>query len=89
MRKNEVNDTGIPGIKQRIKDGKYLVTLDLGRQLRMNKKTGQKEMRQVKTTYTYSTLKEAKAALGRNANKKQQREMLCCAKAAVRKPIIR
>jgi len=60
MRKSEVKDTGIPGIKQRIKDGKYLVTLDLGRQLRMNKKTGQMEMRQVKTTYTYSTLKEAK-----------------------------
>lgn len=68
MRKSEVKDTGIPGIKQRLKDGKYLVTLDLGRQLRMNKKTGKMEMRQVKTTYTYTTLKEAKAALGRNAN---------------------
>ena len=74
MRKNEVKDTGIPGIKQRIKDNKYLVTLDLGRQLRMNKKTGKMEMRQVKTTYTYTTLKEAKAALGRNANKKQQKK---------------
>lgn len=35
-----MKDTGIPGVKQRIKDNKYLVTLDLGRQLRMNKKTG-------------------------------------------------
>ena len=32
------------------------------------------EMRQVKTPYTYTTLKEAKAALGRNANKKQQKK---------------
>jgi hypothetical protein len=46
MRKSEVKDTGIPGIKQRLKDGKYLVTLDLGHQLRMNKKTGKMEMRQ-------------------------------------------
>ena len=32
--------TDFPGIKQRIKDGKYLVVIDLGRQPKLDKKTG-------------------------------------------------
>lgn len=37
-RKDEYRATEFPGIKQRIKDGKYLVVIDLGRQPRLDKK---------------------------------------------------
>lgn len=74
MRKNEYQDTSYPGIKQRIKDGKYIVSLDYGRELRMNKKKGVMEMMQIKTTKVVDTLKEAKALQGKNnAAKKQKR----------------
>lgn len=74
-RKEDVRDTEFPGIKQRISDNKYIVTLDLGRQLRMNKKTGVMEMRQTKTTRVVSTLKEAKALQGRNNTVKQHEKV--------------
>ncbi len=71
-KKDTYRETGYPGIKQRISDGKYIVTIDLGRQLRMNKKTGEMEMRQVKTTRYPATLKEAKALIGANNKAKQK-----------------
>ena len=40
-RKDEYEATEYPGIKKRIKDGKYLVVIDLGRQPRLDKKTGE------------------------------------------------
>lgn len=60
-KKDTYKPTDFAGIKQRLSDGKYIVTLDLGRQLKENKKTGVMEMRQVKTTKIVSILKEAKA----------------------------
>ncbi len=72
-RKETYRDTSYPGIKQRISDGKYIVSLDLGRQRRMNKKTGEMEMRQIKTTRVVSTLKEAKNLIAENFKEKQQR----------------
>ncbi len=60
MKKELYKETGYPGIKQRISDNMYIVTIDLGRQLRMNKKTGLMEMKQAKTTKHVTTLKEAK-----------------------------
>ncbi len=72
-RKSEYKATDIPGIKQRIKDGKYLVVIDLGRQEKMDKKTGQMVMKQCKTQKVFDTLKEAKAYQGEN-NKAKSRE---------------
>lgn len=72
-RKDTYRNTDYPGIKQRISDGKYIVSLDLGRQRRLNKKTGEMEYRQVKTTRVVSTLKEAKALIGENNRDKQQK----------------
>lgn len=46
MKKELYKETGYPGIKQRISDNMYIVTIDLGRQLRLNKKTGLMEMKQ-------------------------------------------
>ena len=66
MKKELYKETGYPGIKQRISDNMYIVTIDLGRQLRLNKKTGLMEMKQAKTTKHVTTLKEAKALLGKN-----------------------
>ena len=66
MKKELYKETGYPGIKQRISDNMYIVTIDLGRQLRLNKKTGLMEMKQTKTTRHVTTLKEAKALLGKN-----------------------
>ena len=43
MRKEEVRETGIAGIKQRIKDGKYIVSLDLGREIITDPKTGKRK----------------------------------------------
>lgn len=71
-RKNDVEDVGIKGIKRRKSDGKYLVTLDFGRQEKLNKKTNQMELKQVKTTKVVSTLKEAKALLGENNTAKRK-----------------
>lgn len=45
-RKDEYEDVGIKGIKRRIKDGKYIVSIDLGRQPKINPKTGLVEQKQ-------------------------------------------
>lgn len=74
-KKDTYRDTEFPGIKQRISDNKYIVTIDLGRQLRENKKTGVMEMRQTKTTRIVSTLKEAKALQGKNNTIKQHEKV--------------
>ena len=71
----DVIDTGYPGIKQRISDSKYVVTLDLGRQMKPNRKTGEMRLTQVKTTKIVSTLKEAKALQGRNNKEKQYKKI--------------
>lgn len=58
-----------------ISDGKYVVSLDLGRQMKLNKKTNQMELKQVKTTRVVSTLKEAKALLGENNKEKRYKKV--------------
>lgn len=73
MKKDTYIDTGTPGIKQNVITKKYVVSLDFGRQLRMNKKTGRMEMKQIKTTRTVSTMKEAKAIQGKNNALKKTR----------------
>lgn len=73
-KKGELVATGFPGIKQRKSNGMYVVTLDLGRQRRWNKRTGQYELMQVKTGKSVSTLKEAKALLGKNAQIKRHQK---------------
>ncbi len=65
-RKDEYKATDYPGIKQRIKDGKYLAIIDLGRQPKLDKKTGQIVLKQCKTQKIFDTLKEAKAYQGEN-----------------------
>ena len=75
MKKELYKETGYPGIKQRISDNMYIVTIDLGRQLRLNKKTGLMEMKQAKTTKHVTTLKEAKALLGKNNKEKKERKV--------------
>ena len=57
------------GIKKR-EDGKYVVSLDYGREWKENKKTGVRELKQVKTTKVCNTLKEAKALKGKNDSEK-------------------
>lgn len=74
MRKDEVRETGFAGIKQRISDGKYVVSLDLGREIITDPKTGKRKERQKKSTRVVSTLKEAKALIGENnASKRHKR----------------
>lgn len=86
MRKSTYIDTAYPGIKKRIKDGKYIVTLDCGRSLRMNKNTGVMEMRQTKTTKIVDTLTEAKALQGKNNTaKKKKKTTLITRKVAFNK----
>ena len=63
-KKSEVRDTGFPGIKQRLSDNRYLVTLDYGRQKKTDPKTGEVRLRQVKTTKVVSSLKEAQGTVG-------------------------
>lgn len=70
-RKEDVRDTGIKGIKKRVSDGKYVVTLDYGRQIKVDKKTGEMKLKQVKTTRIVNTLRDAKALLGKNHAKKR------------------
>ena len=57
MKKELYKETGYPGIKQRISDNMYIVTIDLGRQLRLNKKTGLMEMK-VGLTFACMNLKK-------------------------------
>lgn len=66
MRKDEVKETGIAGIKQRVKDGKYVVSIDLGREIITDPKTGKRREKQKKSTKVVNTLKEAKALIGEN-----------------------
>lgn len=75
MRKDEVKETGIAGIKQRIKDGKYVVSLDLGREIVTDPKTGERRERQKKSTRVVSTLKEAKALIGENNAAKRHKKI--------------
>ncbi len=75
MRKDEVKDTGIAGIKQRIKDGKYVVSIDMGRQMITDPKTGKRKERQKKTTRVVNTLKEAKALIGKNNAEKRRKKI--------------
>lgn len=74
-RKDEYEDVGIKGIKRRIKDGKYIVSIDLGRQSKINPKTGLVEKKQCKTTKICDTLKEAKAIQGENNKIKQYKQV--------------
>lgn len=75
MRKDEVKETGIAGIKQRIKDGKYVVSIDMGRETITDPKTGKRRERQKKTTKVVSTLKEAKALIGKNNAEKRRKKI--------------
>ena len=61
MKKELYKETGYPGIKQRISDNMYIVTIDLGRQLRLNKKTGLMEMKQAKRMQTYFGNRDVKS----------------------------
>lgn len=74
-RKDEYKATEYPGIKQRIKDGKYLVVIDLGRQPRMDKKTGLMVQKQCKTQKLFDTLREAKAYKGENDKAKESQKV--------------
>ncbi len=71
-KREEIEDTKYAGIKRRIKDGKYIVSLDLGRQLRPDKETGEMKWRQVKTTRVVSTFREAQDLLAENIKKKSK-----------------
>lgn len=75
MRKDEVRETGFAGIKQRISDGKYVVSLDLGREIITDPKTGKRKERQKKSTRVVNTLKEAKALIGENNAAKRHRRI--------------
>lgn len=73
--KDEYRATDYPGIKQRIKDGKYLAVIDLGRQPKLDKKTGEMVLKQCKTQKIFDTLKEAKAYRGANDKAKSQQKV--------------
>lgn len=70
-RKDEYKATEYPGIKQRIKDGKYLVVIDLGRQPRLDKKTGLVVQKQCKTQKIFDKLKDARAYQAENTKAKK------------------
>lgn len=70
-KKIDYEPTEFPGIKRRIKDGKYLVVVDLGRQPKTDPKTGLVVMKQCKTQRLFETLKEAKAYQGQNNKAKE------------------
>ena len=73
--KDEYRATDYPGIKQRIKDGKYLAVIDLGRQPKLDKKTGEMVLKQCKTQKLFDTLKEAKAYRGENDKAKSRQKV--------------
>lgn len=73
--KDEYRATDYPGIKQRIKDGKYLAVIDLGRQPKLDKKTGEMVLKQCKTQKIFDTLKEAKAYRGENDKAKSRQKV--------------
>ena len=70
-RRQDVKDTNFPGIKQRISDGKYIVSIDMGRQKKWDNKTKQYRLRQIKSTRVVSTLKEAKSLVGKKNSDKE------------------
>lgn len=74
-RKDEYKATEYPGIKQRISDGKYLAIIDLGRQPKLDKKTGLIVEKQCKTQKLFDTLKEAKAYQGENNKAKSSQKV--------------
>ena len=74
-RKDEYEATEYPGIKKRIKDGKYLVVIDLGRQPKLDKKTGEMVLKQCKTQKLFDKLKDAKAYQGENAAIKKNQKV--------------
>ena len=74
-RKDEYKATEYPGIKQRISDGKYLAIIDLGRQPKLDKKTGLIVEKQCKTQKLFDTLKEAKAYQGENHKAKSSQKV--------------
>ena len=51
----DLEEIGIPGIKRRKSDGKYVVSLYQGRERKLNEKTGKFEFRENKTTRVVST----------------------------------
>ena len=67
--------TGVPGVWMIEGTRKYKVTLDLGRQMKENKKTGKMEWKQVKTTKVVNSMREAKALLGENARAKRTKSI--------------
>ena len=69
----DLEEIGIPGIKRRKSDGKYVVSLYQGRERKLNEKTGKFELRENKTTRVVSTLKEAKALLAQNKREKKKK----------------
>lgn len=74
-RKSEYKDTPYVGIKQRISDDKYLVVIDLGRQPKMDKKTGKMVMKQCKTQRLFDKLSDAKAYRGENDKVKSRQKV--------------
>lgn len=70
-RRQDVKDTNFPGIKQRISDGKYIVSIDMGRQKKWDNESKQYKLRQIKSTRVVSTLKEAKSLIGKNNSAKE------------------
>ena len=74
-RKDEYEATEYPGIKKRIKDGKYLVVIDLGRQPKLDKQTGEMVLKQCKTQKLFDKLKDAKAYQGENAAIKKNQKV--------------
>jgi hypothetical protein len=69
----DLEEIGIPGIKRRKSDRKYVVSLYKGRERKLNEETGRFESRQIKTTRVVSTLKEAKALLAQNKREKKKK----------------
>ena len=69
----DLEEIGIPGIKRRKSDGKYVVSLYQGRERKLNEKTGKFELRENKTTRVVSTLKEAKALTAQNRREKKKK----------------
>lgn len=71
MRKDEVRETGAAGIK----DGKYVVSIEMGREIITDPKTGKWRKRQIKSTRVVNTLKEAKALIGKNNAEKNRKKI--------------
>ncbi|HKM05343.1 MAG TPA: site-specific integrase [Lachnospiraceae bacterium] len=80
MKKEDYSDTEFPGIKKITKVGsksygKYLVIVDLGRQMKFDKKSGEMKLKQVKTQKVFNTLKECKSYQGQNNTIKNKQKV--------------